>query len=149
MKTSNDPRHQARRLAFSVIYALDNAQSSPSDEIIEDIKSISKDNLQIDSFDENLYNLIVKGVKDNLEALRNDVAHYSKEWGLDKIYKPDLTALLMACWELKYSQIPQKVAIDEAVELAKEFGESESSKFINGVLAGVVTKTSEENKESQ
>jgi N utilization substance protein B len=60
---------------------------------------------------------------------------------LDKISKVDLVILRIAIFEILYGKhkVPEKVAIDEAVELAKEFGNETSSKFVNGVLGTVVS----------
>lgn len=69
-------------------------------------------------------------------------AHIEKaapEWPLSKIAKIDLAILRLAVWELMYDkQNPSKVVIDEAVELAKAFGNEHSAKFINGVLGTIV-----------
>ncbi len=62
----------------------------------------------------------------------------SKNWDLSKLFLVDLAILLISVWELKNSETPPKVIVDEAVELSKEFGGDETSKFVNGVLAGVI-----------
>lgn len=57
-------------------------------------------------------------------------------WKISRMGKVDLTILRLAVYEIKYDEdIPTSVAINEAVELAKKFGQEESSKFVNGVLA--------------
>ena len=60
------------------------------------------------------------------------------DWKLQRISKIDLAILKLAIYELKYTKIPFKVAINEAVELAKKYGEDSSKNFVNGVLASVV-----------
>ena len=59
------------------------------------------------------------------------------EWPINRLNKIDLAVLRLAVYELKYEETPPKVVIDEAVELAKEFGSENSSSFINGVLGTI------------
>jgi N utilization substance protein B len=138
MKTSNDPRHQARRLAISIIYSSEifNPASLivPTEEIIE----TSKEGLEIERYDKDLLLNIISGINAHKPELRDIIQKNSIDWAIDKIYKIDFSILLSSIWEIKFGQTPMKVVIDEAVELAKEFGETESPKFINGILAGVV-----------
>lgn len=60
------------------------------------------------------------------------------DWKIDRISKIDLSLLRLAIYEIKYKEIPYKVAINEALELAKKYGEDSSKNFVNGVLASVV-----------
>ncbi len=63
------------------------------------------------------------------------------KWPIDKINKVDLAILRCAIWELNFQKItPPKVIIDEAIELAKEFGTDTSSSFVNGVLGSIVNQ---------
>ncbi len=138
MKTSNDPRHQARRLAISIIYSSEVSNPTalivPTDEIVE----TSKEGLEIDRYDKDMLLSILSGVNAHKAEIREIILKNSIDWAIDKIYKIDLSILYSAIWEIKFGQTPMKVVIDESVELAKEFGETESPKFINGILAGVV-----------
>ena len=61
-----------------------------------------------------------------------------KEWTIDRISKINLAILKIAIFEIKYQELPFKVAINEAVELAKLYGGEQSSGFVNGVLAKIV-----------
>ena len=60
------------------------------------------------------------------------------EWKLSRISKMDLAILKLAIYEIKFSDVPYKVSINEAVELAKKYGEDKSKNFVNGVLASIV-----------
>ena len=75
--------------------------------------------------------------KDEIDELIRSCA---PEWPLDQVNRVDLTVLRLAIYELKETKIPQKVVIDEAVELAKEYGSESSPKFVNGVLGTVLKK---------
>lgn len=133
MKTAIDPRHQARRLALAKIYSLettDNTNTNLSEDIV-------KETLDIKNIDKKLYTKICEGVEKKHDELLERISRNSTDWELKKIFKVDLTILLIATWELLYNTAPTKVVIDESVELAKEFGSDDSTRFINGVLAGI------------
>jgi N utilization substance protein B len=138
MKTPKDPRHQARRAAISEIYSLLLSDINYPDNNLESSDLIFE-NLEISNYDEVLFSGITNGVKNSFNDLIKIIESNSGEWEVEKFYKPDLAVLLSSVWELKNNSAPPKVIVDEAVELAKEFGETDSSKFINGVLAGVIS----------
>ncbi len=136
MKIKTDPRHYARRLALCSIFCW---LFSEQDQV--ECTLLSKDTLELEANDTDiqLTGSIVEGVKANLEKIDNIIVTCAPEWPIDKISKIDLVVLRIAVYELMFSpSVPEKVAIDEAVELAKEFGNDTSSKFVNGVLGSVV-----------
>ena len=61
-----------------------------------------------------------------------------KDWKIERISKVDLAILKLAIYEIKFKDIPFKVVINEAVELAKKYGEDSSKNFVNGILASIV-----------
>ena len=61
-----------------------------------------------------------------------------KDWNLSRVSKVEIAILKVAIYEILYTETPFKVAINEAVELAKKYGEDKSSAFVNGVLANIV-----------
>ena len=75
-----------------------------------------------------------KGVVDNMKKLDEELRPLAPEWPIDTIAAIDRNVLRIGLFELESSNVPPKVAINEAVELAKAFGSDNSSKFINGVL---------------
>ena len=88
--------------------------------------------------DVEFYNMIVDGVMKNQAVLDEMISHSAPEWPIDQIPPIDRIILELSIFELKFEKdLPPKVAIDEAVELAKQFGADNSSKFINGVLGSV------------
>lgn len=83
----------------------------------------------------------IQPIVDELGLLDNTIALAAPEWPIDKIARIDLAILRLASYELlTQKKEPAKVIIDEAVELAKSYGNENSSKFINGVL-GTILKT--------
>ena len=83
----------------------------------------------------------ILGIEENKEAILEQIRKNLKEdWKIERISKVDLAILKIAIYELNYTQIPFKVVINEAVELAKKYGEDSSKKFVNGILASVVAE---------
>lgn len=78
-------------------------------------------------------------IVDNLKEIDDFISQNAPKWPLDKINKVDLSILRTAIWELLHQPAtPPKVVIDEAIEMAKEFGTESSAPFINGVLGSVI-----------
>ncbi|HET7713743.1 MAG TPA: transcription antitermination factor NusB, partial [Patescibacteria group bacterium] len=91
--------------------------------------------------DRDLARFLVRGVTDNLDTIDSIITTCAPEWPLVQVAKIDLATLRIAIFELYIARsVPPKVAIDEAIELGKQFGGENSGKFINGVL-GTVVKT--------
>lgn len=136
MKIKQDPRHAARKLAMSSIFSwlfLDSDHAA--------CMALSKEllNVKDENADTDLTHAIVSGVTKDLDEIDGIIKDCAPEWPLEKISKIDLVILRIAVFELVYgTSIPSKVVIDEAVELAKEFGNDTSSKFVNGVLGSVL-----------
>lgn len=81
---------------------------------------------------------LVSGVADNLKEIDKLLAKYAPNWPLEQITAVDRNILRLGIFELKYSEnIPPKVAINEAIELAKSYGGAASGKFVNGVLGSM------------
>jgi N utilization substance protein B len=82
---------------------------------------------------------IAKGIKDNKEEIENIISGSLKDgWTMDRISLIDFALLKLAVYEIKYKEVPYKVVINEAINLAKKYGEEKSYIFINGVLANIV-----------
>ena len=75
------------------------------------------------------------GVTSQFEELKERVAASLEGYSVDRVYRPDLVALVIATYELQLAEEPDAVVINEAVSLAKKFGSDKSGKFVNGVLA--------------
>ena len=93
------------------------------------------------SFGKDQPQYLVTDILPSLQTLDDAIKQAAPEWPVDKIAKIDLAILRLATYELLIQKTePPKVVIDEAVELAKEFGNENSPKFVNGVL-GTILKT--------
>jgi N utilization substance protein B len=81
---------------------------------------------------------IVDGIIDNREEIDEQITTFAKDWSLARMPAVDRALLRIASWEILFNdEVPAAVAIDEAVELAKEFSTDESGAFVHGVLARI------------
>lgn len=116
MKASFDPRHQNRIKLFKKLFTV----SFPG---------------------KNHYPSSIKDIGNNLKAIDKLIVKLAPEWPINKLNKIDLAILRLAIYELEFKkEAPQKVIVDEAVELAKKFGTDKTPKFVNGVLGSMIKK---------
>ncbi|MFA6304562.1 MAG: transcription antitermination factor NusB [Patescibacteria group bacterium] len=128
-------RHLARTLVLQSLFQWDfNGQKENIVELLENNKQEFAPDFDDQDFSDNLLGNIVTKI-DELNAL---IGKYAPEWPLEQITVIDRNVLRIGIFELKFSRdIPPKVAINEAIELAKKYGGESSGKFVNGVLGSV------------
>lgn len=128
-------RKKARDNAFKCIYQLSFEVEYDIDKILE-YCYVENENIQ----EEKEYiEIVLKGVSSNLEKIDDIILKNLKNWTIDRIFKIDLAILRLAIYEILFMEdIPVKVSVNEAVELAKEYGNNDSKSFINGLLAKVI-----------
>ncbi|MFH1146008.1 MAG: transcription antitermination factor NusB [bacterium] len=127
-------RHLSRTLALQTLFEWDfNQGKTPWADAITHARGSFAPDFDDQGFTEGL----VKGVVDKQEELNGYIVKYAPAWPLDKITVVDRNVLRLGIYELKYSILPPKVSINEAIELAKAYGGPSSGKFINGVLGSV------------
>lgn len=81
---------------------------------------------------------IVDGIADHSDEIDELISTYAVGWSLERMPNVDRAVLRIASWEMLYNaEVPNAVAIDEAVELAKEYSTEDSSRFVNGVLGKI------------
>ena len=133
------PRTRARSLALQVLYEVDIANHPPGE--------IFKLRLEETPLPDELAEFarqIIFGVLPITSTLDHLIAKYAPEWPLDQIAAIDRNILRMALWEFAvYGETPLKVAINEAVELAKLYGSDSASRFVNGVLGALAERQNE------
>ncbi len=123
-------RRKARETALQVLYLLD-IRGRMTDEEIEDVAG----ELKIEGSARDYCIMLIKGVKERIGEIDRLVEGYSENWTITRMAVVDRNILRLAVYELLYCHdIPYKVVIDEAVELAKRFGAEDSGAFINGIL---------------
>jgi N utilization substance protein B len=138
-------RTRARSLALQVLYEVDMTSHLPGAVLQERLEEINADG-QHQLSDElvDFARQIVAGVLPIAEKLDEVIASYAPEWPFDQIAAIDRNILRMATWEFAVSgETPLKVAINEAVELAKLYGSETAPRFINGVLGGLADREHE------
>lgn len=124
-------RTTAREIALKVLYEIDITPQDAScaiedffsynQEFTDDVKEFSKK--------------LILGTKDNLGDLDKKIAEFATNWELNRMAVVDRNILRLACFEFMHLEdIPSKVTINEAVDLAKKYGGTDSGKFINGIL---------------
>ncbi|QBK26091.1 transcription antitermination factor NusB [Ureibacillus thermophilus] len=124
-------RHEIREKALQVLFQLDNTDLT----LEEAISHIFEEDQELNPF----FKTLVYGVAKNLEEIDERLKQKLENWSLYRLPKIERTILRMALYELKYmEETPPAVVLDEAIELAKTYGDEKSSKFVNGVLSKFV-----------
>lgn len=148
-------RHLGRIIALQTLYEYDfRAQVGDKAADINEILQRNLDRYASTIDDTAFVERLAQGVSTQSTALDAFLQPIAPEWPVDQIARVDRCILRMAIFELKeFKDVPPKVVINEAVELAKAFGSDNSSKFVNGVLGTAYkhlsdTSTTDESKES-
>ena len=127
-------RSLAREIAMKMLYAASLGGEESMSEVLEQSEQADTLSDSDKTFLENL----TYGVRARQPELDEIVAQYAQGWALNRLAKVDLTILRMAVYEMLYMpEIPVGATVNEAVELAKRFGEEKSPGFINGILGSV------------
>ncbi len=126
-------RTRSREFALQVLYQMDithdNCDTSLSNFWQSQSEEFVDEGLKV------FTGAIVKGVADNLETINGKIAQYAANWQLERMAVVDRNILRMGCFELIFrDDIPPKVSINEAVELAKKYSTQEAGKFVNAIL---------------
>ncbi len=132
-------RTKARSVALQVLYEIDLTGHLPGDALSA--------RLEEDPLEANLADFtsqIVYGVYPLIEKLDNFIAQHAPEWPLDQVAVVDRNILRIALWEFAVAGCtPVKVAINEAIEMAKLFGSDSTPRFVNGVLGALANRQNE------
>ena len=116
-------RSDQRRDAVFANYQRD-VTGHPLEELLGEARSLTRE--------------LATGVDSHREELDDIIGAHAKGWTVDRIAPLDMNVMRVALYEIEFTETPAEVAIDEAVEIAKEFCGAEAPKFINGILGAVV-----------
>lgn len=140
MKRETDPRHLAREIALQTLFSEDFHKDR-----ITNVKAFTSKELTkidgIEEYDKDLCTKILNGVREKKEEIDTLISEFAPQWPISQMKLVDLQILRIAIFEGFITDItPPKVAIDEAIEIAKIFGGDSSDKFVNGVLGAIYEK---------
>ena len=129
-------RTAIREQAFKLIYSL---EIQKQDNLQETIDLYLESNEIEDKSAKEYINDAILGIEKNKEKIVEQIEkNLKKDWKIERISKIDLAILKLSIYEIQYKELPFKVVINEAVELAKKYGEDSSKNFVNGILASIV-----------
>ncbi len=133
------PRTKARSVALQVLYELDIADHNPQLVLVERLEEST-----LEPTLEDFVRQIVLGVWAIVEMLDGLIAKHAPEWPLDQVATIDRNIIRISLWEFAvFQKTPIKVAINEAVELAKVYGSDSTPRFVNGVLGSLASHLDE------
>jgi len=127
-------RRLARQVAFQTLYQIDLSKDDPETALQQRLNDVA---LSPDNQD--YVRTVVRGVHQQMRALDSQIGTISQAWEVHRLGYIDRSILRLAIYEIVFMDaIPVGVTVNEAVELAKEFGDEDSPRFINGLLGTVV-----------
>lgn len=127
-------RSELRNIIVKVLYQIyiyDNRKIS------YDVDDLIKEQLEVSN---NFVNDSIKGILKNRKKIENEANKYMKNWTIDRIGVVDRAILSLGIYELLYTDTPDVVAINEAVELSKKYSDEKVTKMINGTLDSIMNK---------
>lgn len=128
-------RRKEREIVFQMLFAADFAKETDSESLYA---LLIEENEEEGAAQSDYIRRVFCGARDYSAAADEKIALYAKDWDLNRLSKTTRTILRLAVYEMdKESEVPEKIAINEAVELAKRFGEEKTSRFINGILGNL------------
>jgi transcription antitermination protein NusB len=137
-------RRVAREIALQSLYQIEMNEVSPREAVAHAINEAENDNegqldVEAEKISSQYIHELVDGTQANKAKIDEWLAEYLKGWKMDRLSKVDRQVLRLAVYEMVYREdVPPKVVVNEAIELAKHFGSDESGKFVNGVLGKMI-----------
>lgn len=123
-------RRRAREYAFKVIFQVDQVEADPwlALQYLLDEQGLSDK-------DEQFARALVEGTLQHIKVIDEKIARFSREWSVDRMSSVDRNIMRVAGYEILFrGEVAPVIAIDEAIELAKKFGEDQSGSFVNAIL---------------
>jgi N utilization substance protein B len=116
-------RSDQRREAVFASYQRD-VTGRPLEELVADSRPLTRE--------------LAQGVDSHREELDDEIAAHAKGWAVERLAPLDLNVMRVALYEIEYTDVPHEVAIDEAVEIAKEYCGADAPGFVNGILGAIM-----------
>ncbi len=128
-------RSRGREVALQVLYQIEQNPGTPAEEVGRFIKRRLLDDRKLCEFTEGL----IAGVKEHQAQIDSTISQVAENWRLDRMAAIDRNILRLGAYEMLFRpEVPAKVAINEALELAKRYSTAQSSRFVNGILDRVL-----------
>lgn len=131
------PRHHSRRAALQVLYATDLVAAEDGQRRVEDVFEGVATHFDLHEGARAFASELALGVAAHREELDASIAAHARNWRVDRMAAVDRNVLRLATFELLHTDAPASVVIDEAIELARDFGSERSPAFVNGVLDAI------------
>lgn len=132
-------RRKARDVSFKYIYATLYGTCELEDTLNSILTAFDEELAELDKEERTYFDKSIEGIKERQEEIDAKILAKLKNWTIERIFKIDLAILRLAVYEIMYADnIPCKVAVNEAVELAKKYGNDSSYNFVNGVLREII-----------
>lgn len=130
-------RSEARELSFKLLYEIEFQKDNSQ----EHVNLFIENNAVSDEKAIKYIKETIQGINNNSTIITSTIEENLKEeWELSRVSKINIAILKLAIYEITITKLPYKVVINEAVELAKKYGDDTSQSFVNGILASVVKK---------
>ncbi len=128
-------RTRAREFALQLLYQADIRKEDISSILESFWKNQAQHPEEVEASVKEFATLLAQGVCDNLKRIDSAISSYAQNWQIERMAVIDRNIMRICCYELFFrDDIPPKVSINEAVDLAKKYGDLESGKFVNGIL---------------
>ena len=128
-------RKKARENTFSLVYQIEFNKLNEKEKLLEYYYNENNNSEE----EKEYIKLVYEGILEKLEEIDNKILNNLKNWKLSRLSKVDLAILRLAIYEILYiDDLSDKISANEAVELAKMYGDDNSPKFVNGVIAKII-----------
>ena len=136
-------RQNAREAAVRFLYQCDMTGDAPCAAVESYFRNVQPDDedlyIPLSDGDIEYMNSVLSGVSENIDEIVGIISGNSNEWKINRVSKSLMAIMRIAVFELKFLEdVPAKVSINEAIELAKAYDGEQTGAFVNGILAGVV-----------
>ncbi|HIY91526.1 transcription antitermination factor NusB [Companilactobacillus sp. HBUAS56275] len=129
-------RHKIRELAVQSLFSIETTKDTPEDAISSTMQLCDLASEAVPDY----LTFLVAGVVEHQDDLDKEIAeHLKNKWTVQRLSRIDRSILRVGLFEMENSlEVPRKVAIDEAIEMAGDFGDKDSKSFVNGILSNFV-----------
>lgn len=131
-------RRKSREIAMKLLFEM-TINKEEYREVLENFKQNTE--MKLDDVDFEYIIKIIQGVEENIDLIDNKIQENLRNWKLNRISKMNMSILRLAIYEILFVEdVPDKVAVNESIEIAKKYSDDNAPSFINGVLGNMIKK---------